>query len=330
LLTSNGKPDEALPFLKRANALHRDDVSARELAGAYSVLGQIAEARATLEKALAQRETAELHHTLAALYEKEHDPLAAVREYQRAAELSPSEPNLFDWGAELLNHRTLQPAIEVFTRGQQRYPQSARMLVGLGVAWYASGSSEQGAQYVSQAADLDSANSVPFVILGKMAVAEARTSRNVLDHLAKFANQNGDNPLANYYYAVALWKQEKALRSSDSVKQVEALLEKARQADPKLAGASMQLGIVREEQGNLTGASEAYEAAISADPNFREAHYRLAQLYRRTSKKAQAEEELATYNRISREVLDQNEREAHEIPQFVYTLRDSKSPAAQQ
>ena len=80
----------------------------------------------------------------------------------------------------------------------------------------------------------------------------------------------------------------------------------------------------------LARAVESYEAAIHTDPQLREAHYHLAQLYRRTGERAKAEQELAAYNRISREVLDQNEREAHEIPQFVYTLRDSKSPASQQ
>jgi hypothetical protein len=46
--------------------------------------------------------------------EKLGDALEAVREYQRAAELNASEPNLFDWGAELLAHRAAEPAMQVF------------------------------------------------------------------------------------------------------------------------------------------------------------------------------------------------------------------------
>ena len=61
-------------------------------------------------------------------------PLAAVREYQRAVELDANEPNLFDWGAELLVHRAVEPAIEVFTKGNRLYPQSSRMLLGLAAA----------------------------------------------------------------------------------------------------------------------------------------------------------------------------------------------------
>ena len=330
LLSSTGKPQEALPFLEHANQLHPDRDSARELASAYAGLGKFAEARSTAEAFLARQDSADLHHLLADLAEKQQDPLRAVREYQRAAELDPTEPNLFDWGTELLAHRTLQPAIEVFARGHERYPKSARMLVGLGVAWYASGSADQAARYVCEAADLEPANSTPYVVLGEMSIAEPAATSTILDRLAAYAKRRPEDALASYYYAVALWKHNQASRSEDTSRQVESLLEKARQLDPKLAGTSFQLGVVYEDRRDSTRAIGAYQAALRANPQLREAHYRLAQLYRRAGEKAKAEQELAAYNRISREVFDQNEREAHEIPQFVYTLRDSKSPASQQ
>src|SRR6266403_4048005 len=88
----------------------------------------------------------ELHHLLADVEEKLGHPLQAVREYQRAAELDPSEQHLFDWGTELLTHRALEPATEVFTKGNRVFPKSVRMLVALGVSWYARGSYDQAGQ----------------------------------------------------------------------------------------------------------------------------------------------------------------------------------------
>ena len=330
LLVASGKSSEALLFLERAHQLRSDNIeSARELAKAYAAVGRDHEARATAEAVLARQDSADLHHLLADLDEKEQRPLQAVREYQRAAELDPSESNLFDWGTELLTHRTLRPAIEIFTRGVRLFPKSSRMLVGLGVAWYASGSADQAAHYVCQASDLNPEDPNPYRVLGKMAVADTASSSEVVARMARFHERYPDSAPANYYYAIALWKQTTDPRSEETFHQVQSLLEKARQLDPKLASVSLQLGILHEERHDFPPAIAAYREAVASDPQLREAHYRLAQLYRRTGEKTKADHELAAYNRISREVAAQNEREAHEIPQFVYTLRDSKSPAPQ-
>jgi tetratricopeptide (TPR) repeat protein len=331
LLVASGKSNEALPFLEQAHHLRQDDAeSARELAKAYAAVGKNREARATAEAQLARQDSAALHHLLADLEEKEQHPLAAVREYRRAAELDPNESNLFDWGTELLTHRTLQPAIEIFTRGVRLFPNSSRMLVGLGVAWYASGSAEQAANYICQASDLNPADPNPYRVLGKMAVAEEAISSAVVERMARFHKLDPESASANYYYAVALWKQTRNARSEETFAQVRSLLDKARQIAPKLASASLQLGILYEERRDFSRAIAAYQEAVATDPQIREAHYRLAQVYRRIGEKQKAEQELAAYNRISRQVAAQNEREAHEIPQFVYTLRDSKSPVPPQ
>ncbi len=330
LLVASGKSTEALPFLERAHQLRSDDIeSARELAKAYAAVGRDHEARVTAEAVLARQDSADFHHLLADLNEKEQHPLQAVREYQRAAELDPSESNLFDWGTELLTHRTLQPAIEIFTRGVRSFPKSSRMLVGLGVAWYASGSADQAAHYICQASDLNPEDPNPYRVLGKMAVAGTASSSEVVARMARFHEHHPESAPANYYYAIALWKQSRDARSEETLHQVQSLLEKARLLDPKLASVPLQLGILHEEHHDLPRAIAAYQEALGTDPQLREAHYRLAQLYRRTGEKTKADQELAAYNRISRDVAAQNEREAHEIPQFVYTLRDSKPPATQ-
>ncbi len=117
-----------------------------------------------------------LNHSLADAEEKLGNPLAAVREYQRAAELDPSEPNLFDWGAELLLHRALEPASEVFAKGNRLFPRSVRILVGLGVSWYARGSYDQAAQRLCEASDLNPDDPNPYLFLGKMLMADAAQS----------------------------------------------------------------------------------------------------------------------------------------------------------
>ncbi len=331
LLARGGRTREALPYLERAHQSRPDDYeSAYALAQAYMDLGNYDQASATALYLLANQDQAALHHLLGDLEEKRKNPLQAVHEYQRAAELDPSEPNLFDWGTELLTHRALEPALEVFTQGNRLFPQSARMLVGRGVAWYASGSPELAAKYLCQASDLNPADPNPYLVLGKMQIVDTSESQAVLARLERFARLQPDSAPANYYYALGLWRRRQSSENRDSRLQVESLLENAVRLDPKLAPAFLQLGVLYEEQAELPKAIPAYQKAIAADPQLAEAHYRLAHAYRRTGDQSKAAEEIKLYDQISKKSAEQVEREAREIPRFVYTLRDSKSPARSQ
>jgi Tfp pilus assembly protein PilF len=107
------------------------------------------------------------------------------------------------------------------------------------------------------------------------------------------------------------------------------LLEKSISLDPKLADAYIQLGIVEAERKNFAGATAAYRKAIEVSPGQEAAHYRLAQLYRRTGETAKAEKELQIYNALSKKAAEDLDRERQEVGQFVYTLRQpaAASPA---
>ena len=95
-------------------------------------------------------------------------------QYQRAAELDPSESNLFNWGTELLTHRAADQAVEVFTNGHRLFPRSTRTLLGLAVSLYSRGSYDQAAQRFFEAADLDPADPAPYLFLGKISSGASR------------------------------------------------------------------------------------------------------------------------------------------------------------
>ncbi len=58
--------------------------------------------------------------------------MEAANEFGIAAHIDTSEENLFDWGSEFLLHRTYEPAIEVFAKATERYPQSPPAFYRLG------------------------------------------------------------------------------------------------------------------------------------------------------------------------------------------------------
>jgi tetratricopeptide (TPR) repeat protein len=333
LLVEQRRAQEELPYLEQSSRLKPTDFdSAYELALAYANAGDYEHARANLRALLAaqdqyQPERAEPHHLLGDVDEKLGNPLEAVKEYQRAAELNPSESNLFDWGSELLVHRAVQPAVEVFATGSRLFPRSVRMLAGLGATWYALGSYDQAAQRLCEASDLNPDDPTPYLFMGKMQTAENAQSEAIVERLARFVALQPENGMANYYYAVSLWKRRKSPESIEDLPRVKSLLEKAISLDPKLGAAYLQLGILYSERKDLSKAISAYQHAIAATPRLEEAHYRLAQAYRQAGETSKAQVELQLYSQISKEREAETERQRHELQQFVYQLRETATPS---
>src|ERR1700722_8325202 len=228
------------------------------------------------------------------------NPLEAVRAFQRAAELDPSETHLFDWGTELLTHRAADQAVEVFTNGHRLFPRSTRTLLGLAVALYSRGSYDQAAQRFFEAADLNPKDPAPYLFLGKISNGPITESRGFDERLERFARLDPESAWANYYYAASLPRTSPKAR---------ALLEKAVRLDPKLGEAFLLLGSVYANEGNLPKAIAAYQGAIAASPQLEEAHYRLAQAYRKTGQPAKAQKEIELYRQLSQQSAQALEHE---------------------
>jgi tetratricopeptide (TPR) repeat protein len=328
LLAENDRPADAIPYLEKAAQLHPDDYdNVIALALAYGNTGKHEDSRARLRALLTRSDKAEVHHALGDVEEKLKHPLEAVRQYQRAAELNPSEPYLFDWGTELLAHRAPEAAIEVFAKGSRLFPTSTRMLIGMGVAWHAQGAFDRAADCLCQASDLNPSDPKPYLFLAKMQTTATVQSPAVLERLSRFATIHPESALANYYYAAALWKRAKGARDEATTTQVQLLLKQAIQLDPKLGPAYLLQGIVHSDNGDWSNAVSDYQQSIEASPQLDEPHYRLAQVYRRLGEKAKAQQELQIYEHLSKNAASEAERERHEIPQFVVALRDATAPS---
>jgi tetratricopeptide (TPR) repeat protein len=267
---------------------------------------------------LASSERADLHRQLGDVDEQLNDSLAAVHEYERATQLDPSEQNYFAWATELLLHRAIQPAVEVFTKGAAAYPTSERMLAGLGAALYASGLYAQGAERLCAASDLRPADSTPYLFLGKMTLAFAQPLPCAEEKLARFSQNQPENAIANYYYALAIWKKT----ANTASEQVESLLNKSVRIDPKFAAAHLQLGVVYSARREIDNAIAALQKATAADPNLAEAHFRLGQAYKKMGEAAKAREEFQAYERIQKTEATVVEQQRREIQQFVVVFKD--------
>ncbi len=284
--------------------------------------GDFTQAREEVRKLLAASDDAEGRKLLGDLDERLGDPLEAVREYERAARMHPSEQNYFDWGAELLLHKAAQPAVEVFTKGASLHPDSARMLAGLGAALYGVGSYDDAALRLCAASDLRPDDPAPYLFLGQMEKTVSVPLPCGEERLKRFAQVQPANARANYYYGVALWKRQRGSESSASSRQVDALLEKAVRLDSNFGEAYVQLGTLYFARNDFVQAIQAFQQAIKVSPQLSEAHYRLSLAYKRTGDETKARQEFDAYQQALKSETAAVERQRSELKQFLIILKN--------
>jgi tetratricopeptide (TPR) repeat protein len=196
------------------------------------------------------------------------------------------------------------------------------MLVGKGTALYAGGFYDQAASYLCAVSDLKPADSTPYLFLGKMEETAPAPLPCVAEKMARFAQNQPENALAHYYYAMSLLKGAKESDNSAIGQPAEALLEKAVTIDPKLAEAYLQLGILYFERGDYAAAIRAYQNAIEVSPKLGSAHYRLALAYKRVGEDAKAQQEFQMHQQIEKTEAADVERQRREMQQFLIVLKD--------
>src|ERR1700722_5352090 len=212
-LLRTGRAKDAIVYLEQAVKLKPIDYGAGySLAVAFQKSRDARRADQAVESLLAREERAELHALLADVRESEGQPVEAVREYQRAAEMEPSEENLFAWGAELLLHHAYAPASEVFGKGHRLYPKSVRILVGLGSAAYAQDLNEQAARWLLEAIGLEPTDARPYLFLGQVQEVAKSEPQEWVEAFRRLVTLQPGNARAHYYFAVALEKQRRGER----------------------------------------------------------------------------------------------------------------------
>jgi len=308
--------DAVLPLQTAYQADPADYDNEYDLAQVLEMAGDAAQARDHVRRLLARRPSADLHRMEGELDEKLDDPLSAVREFQEAASEEPSEDNYFAWGSELLIHRAVWQAKEVFDKGVELYPQSARMLTARGAALFAGALYDEAALDLCRASDLNPENVETYLFIGKIEITAANPQPCVVAKLAQFARQQPTNALANYYYAMALRKQQGEATDPRSMERVKELLTRAVTLDPKCAEGYLELGNLSAGEKQWEQAIRHYTNAIQADPQLSEAHYRLGVAYERTGEKDKAREQFQLHDTIAEEQAAEIQRQRKAVKQF--------------
>lgn len=314
---------EAISLLETASRIDpANDANQYDLALGYEEGGNLSQSSKHLHEVLAHRPSADLYRLAGEVDEKLGDPLSAVHEYEQAAKLNPSEKNYFEWGSELLLHRAVWQALEVFRKGVDAYPTSVRMQTAMGTALFAGARYDAAALRLCQASDLDPTDPNPYIFMGKIQMAAPNSLTCVESKLERFVRQEPNSSIANYMYAMSILKHQEQVPDKQAVRQAEGLLTKAVMIDPKCSEAYLQLGIIASSQRSFDRAIDFYKKAINADPELTDAYYRLGVAYDRTAQSAKAKEEFQLHDQIKQKQAEAIERQRQSLKQFLIVLSE--------
>jgi tetratricopeptide (TPR) repeat protein len=293
--------DAAIPFFEKAYQLNAGDYSnAWDLALSYLTAHKIREARKLVLGLQSQNDKAELRNLLGSIEEAAGDLRAAVLEYQRAARMEPSEKNIFDYATGFSKGKSYAEARQIFIYGVEKYPNSARMRVGLAVAYHGLGRYFEAVAALCQAVDLDPDDSRPVYFLSSMHDISPELSEHVTSRLAHLVEVHPNNPQVNYAYAVSLWKRTQTAADDATLLKVQKHLLRAVQLDSKLTDAHFQLGLLYEQRGELYNAIREFEEAVRLEPNAPLHHYRLGRAYGAAGMPEKSEEQLRIFRRLKK------------------------------
>ena len=241
---------ESVLWLTKASALSPGNESiGYDLALANMQAGELEDAKRQIEQLLTHKDSARLHNLLGSIEDRREHYVEAAREYHRAAEIEPSESNIFDLATFLLQHKQfvgfLGESIKFFRYGVAQFPRSSQMMVGLGVALYAANEYDEAVRVLCAAVDMDPTDRRPIQFLGRARRVSPELAEEVERRLEDFAERYPKNAATNYFYALSLWERGGG-EQGKNLDKIERLLLKASVLAPAWYEPHYQLGVLWE------------------------------------------------------------------------------------
>jgi tetratricopeptide (TPR) repeat protein len=280
---------------------------------ALSRSNQTAAAAKVLDRIPADQVSGQSESLAGDVDEKLGDFISAVKHYQKAAQIDPSEANLYAVVLEFLRHWTWDAAETNAAYALQQYPASARLQLALGVAFYGDKRFPDAARVFHGLLEKDPANSMYADVLGRTC-GEIAGGNPDCDTLVIFSNQHPGNPSAAFYAAQQILTRP---HSAADLDEAERLLKRATSENPKLAGAWYQYGLLESERGHWPQCARMLERAIALQPDLASAHYQLANAYAHLGRDSDRKRELALFQTYSRQEKERVDTEVRKMTVFL-------------
>jgi tetratricopeptide (TPR) repeat protein len=317
---------QAIPFLERARKENDGDSdTSKTLVVAFLKNRQFDSAREVLDRLIQNHDDAESHSLLARAQEGSGRFKQAAEQYQIADGEVPSEENLFGTGYELILAGLPQDSARAFQDGLKRYPNSVKLLIGLGTAEFLRGNTSQGILHFLRAADLAPSDPRPYAFLASASgVQAAETEKQVRESFKRFLDLEPNSAEANYYYAMSLRNGVAPETGRVESDKIDALLKRAVQIKPDFASAHFQLGSLYSDREDYAGAVREYETTLRLQPTLKEAHYRLARAYKNSGQTELAAQQMRLFQQERNQGTTRSGETPVSIEQFVSVIASTQ------
>jgi tetratricopeptide (TPR) repeat protein len=280
--------------LEAASQLHPQDSRVwLALAQTYFKLHKLPAAEAAAGKAEALATDSVVIRGLAVYYSGASNSAKAEELLRKAILRKPFEENYyFDLAQLFLKEQNFAAALKTLDAGRKNFDKSAQLELAAGVAYYGLRRFPEAIDAFLRTIQLDPAVEQPYVFLGRVVdQAEERLPR-ITQVFAAFANGAPGNYMGNFLYG-------KSLLAGSDLSQAEALLGKSIAQNDAFWESHFELGVLLEQQGKFEEAAREVRRSVDLNPDDPAPHYRLARLYDRLGKTAEARAERAVHAKLS-------------------------------
>jgi tetratricopeptide (TPR) repeat protein len=279
--------------MKAAGFSGSTDPSGYSAAADAQTRGSLMEGAADLRKRANTPETAS-----AADLRSHGDRSVALQEYDRSFQIEASEENRYNLGLELLLQGNVASALKLFQEGVAGNSQSARLWIGLGIALYSSGHSDDAVRAFLSATDLNPTDPQPYLFLGKAYGISNNLTAEVNTRLNQWIQLEPENARAYYYDALSLWKGKGRADLDEDMRRIESLFKKSVSLDPTFPFPHLELGNLFSQENRLPEAIAEYRESVRLKPDLADAHYHLGQVYLRTGQKELGQQQMTLYEQL--------------------------------